>query len=95
MPYRIEIYIGSDNNTRRISKHYLDKIKSWASEVFPDGYTLLMGKGFYNGIGEDSIIISAFSEQKPELNRELYRLKQNLKQDSVLLAKYFVDLEVF
>jgi len=95
MPYRIEIYIGSDNNTKRISKRYLDKVKSWASEVFPEGFTLLMGKGFYNGISEDSIIISVFSEQKPELNRELYHLKQSLKQDSVLLAKYFVDLEVF
>ena len=90
MPYRIEIYIGSDNNTKRISKNYSNKVKSWASGVFPEGYTLIKGKGFYNGVSENSVIISVFSDQECKLNRELDCLKQKLKQDSVLVVKYFV-----
>jgi uncharacterized membrane-anchored protein YitT (DUF2179 family) len=94
MPYRIEIYIGGDNNTREISECYLDEIKNWASKVFPEGYTLIKGKGFYNGVSEDSVIICVFSEQELKLNRELTSLKQKLKQNSVLVAKYLVDFEV-
>jgi hypothetical protein len=94
MPYRIEIYIGSNNNTRGISECYLDEIKNWASKVFPEGYTLIKGKGFYNGISEDSVILSVFSERELKLNHELDCLKQKLKQNSVLVAKYLVDFEV-
>ena len=94
MPYRIEIYIGSNNNTRKINECYLDEVKNWASKVFPEGYTLIKGKGFYNGVSEDSVIISVFSDQELKLNHELGCLKQKLKQDSVLVAKYFVDFEV-
>jgi hypothetical protein len=94
MPYRIEIYIGGDNNTGEISECYLDEIKNWASKVFPEGYTLIKGKGFYNGVSEDSVILSVFSERELKLNHELDCLKQKLKQNSVLVAKYLVDFEV-
>jgi len=57
MPYRIEILIGSDNNTGKIGKNYLEKIRKW-------------------------------------VNKEFKHLRNELKQESILLAKYFVDLEV-
>jgi hypothetical protein len=95
MPYRIEIFIGSDNNTRKIGKYYLERIRKWASKVFPNGYTLLRSKGFYNGISEDSVIISVLSDQDLVLEQELKQLRNELKQESILLAKYFIDLEVF
>ena len=38
--YRIDIYIGSDNDSRRISDDYLKKIKKWASETFPEAILL-------------------------------------------------------
>jgi hypothetical protein len=95
MPYKIEIFIGSDNNTRKIGKNYLERIRKWADKVFPNGYTLLRSKGFYNGVSEDSVIISVLSDKDLALERDIKQLRNELKQDSVLLAKYFVDLEVF
>ena len=41
MTYKLDLYIGSDNGTRRIRRDYLDKIVKWADENFPNGYTLL------------------------------------------------------
>jgi hypothetical protein len=95
MPYKIEIFIGSDNNTRKIGKNYLERIRKWANKVFPNGYTLLRSKGFYNGVSEDSVIISVLSDKDLVLEQDIKQLRNELKQDSVLLAKYFVDLEVF
>jgi hypothetical protein len=95
MPYKIEIFIGSDNNTRKIGKNYLERIRKWADKVFPNGYTLLRSKGFYNGVSEDSVIISVLSDKDLALEQDIKQLRNELKQDSVLLAKYFVDLEVF
>ncbi|MEM2612659.1 MAG: hypothetical protein QXO15_00335 [Nitrososphaerota archaeon] len=94
MPYRIEIFIGSDNDTKKISKDYLERVKKWASRVFPEGYAILKSKGFYNGESEDSLIICVLSYQDLDLNREIALLKKELKQESILLAKYFVELEV-
>jgi hypothetical protein len=95
MPYKIEIFIGSDNNTRKIGKNYLERIRKWANKVFPNGYTLLRSKDFYNGVSEDSVIISVLSDKDLVLEQDIKQLRNELKQDSVLLAKYFVDLEVF
>jgi hypothetical protein len=70
-------------------------IGKWADKVFPNGYTLLRSEGFYNGVSEDSVIISVLSDKDLALERDIKQLRNELKQDSVLLAKYFVDLEVF
>ncbi|MEM3572825.1 MAG: hypothetical protein QXJ62_01140 [Nitrososphaeria archaeon] len=94
MPYKVDIYIGSENSTRKIDKKYLEKIRSWANRIFPNGYTILKGKGFYNGISEDSLVISVLLEKDPVLDSEIAHLKKELKQESILLAKYFVELEV-
>jgi len=92
--YRIDVYIGSDNDSRRINDIYLSKIKKWASETFPDGYTLLRGEGYYNGSSEDSILLHAFLNYDPVLKRQLEKLKRELRQESILLVKSTVDLEV-
>ena len=44
--YKLDLYIGSDNSSRRICGEYLDKIIEWADTNFPDGYTLLKGHGY-------------------------------------------------
>jgi hypothetical protein len=95
MPYKIDIYIGSDNNTRKIGRDYLEKLENWASKVFPTGYTLLKGKGFYNGISEDSVIVTVLSPENLPLKGEIEYLKRALGQDAILLSKSYVDLEVF
>lgn len=95
MPYRFDIYIGSDNTTRKVSRDYLEKLKKWASKAFPDGYTILKGKGFYNGSSEDSLILTILSPVDLPLKGQLEPLKQELGQEAILLAKSYVELEVF
>ena len=58
--YRVDIYIGSDNDSRKIHDSYLDKVRKWANATFPDGYTLVIGEGYYKGVSEDSILLYAF-----------------------------------
>ncbi len=92
--YRIDIYIGSDNSSRKITDTYLSKIKKWASETFPNGYTLVRGEGYYNGISEDSILLHVFLNYDLDLTGSLKKLKRELKQDAILLVKSTVDLEI-
>ncbi len=92
--YRIDIYIGSDNDSRRINDVYLNKIRNWANLTFPEGYTLVKGEGYYNGISEDSILLYAFLSYDIDLKRSLKKLKRELKQDAILLVKSTVNLEV-
>jgi len=92
--HRVDIYIGSDNDSRKISDIYLDKIRKWANTVFPDGYTLVRGEGYYNGTSEDSILLYAFLNYDPDLKRQLEKLKQELKQDSILFIKTPADFEL-
>jgi hypothetical protein len=92
--YRIDIYIGSDNGTRKIDDSYSEKIKRWANEAFPDGYTLVRGEGCYNGTSEDSILLHAFLNYDPVLKHQLEKLKRDLRQESILVVKSTADYEV-
>jgi len=92
--YRIDIYIGSDNGRRKIDDSYSEKIKRWANEAFPDGYTILRGEGCYNGTSEDSILLHAFLNYDPVLKHQLERLKRDLRQESILVVKSIADYEV-
>ena len=47
--YRIDVYIGSDNDSRKISDLYLEKVRQWVNEIFPDGYTRVKGEAYYDG----------------------------------------------
>ena len=44
--YRVDIYVGSDNDSRKITDLYLEKVRRWANETFPDGYTIVKGEGY-------------------------------------------------
>jgi hypothetical protein len=94
MPYRTDIYIGSNNETRRINKNYLSKIEEWAGAIFPNGYTLLRGRGYYNVASEDSVIVNVFTDRLPDLNSQLELLKRKLMQDAILLVRSPVEFEV-
>lgn len=76
--YRIDIYIGSDNDSRKINDSYLDKVRKWAKEIFPEGYALVRGEGYYNGAAEDSVLLHAFLNCNPALKHELKKLKREL-----------------
>jgi len=92
--YRIDVYIGSDNDSRKIDDGYLNKVKTWANTTFPDGYTLVKGEGYYNGTSEDSILLHAFLNYDPALGHQLEKLKRELRQESILVVKSSVDFEV-
>jgi len=94
MPYRVEIYIGSDNNSRKICKEYLKKVRRWADVTFPDGYTLIKGEGCYNGIYEDSLIINVLSNHNISVTDQLKKLKRELKQEAILVVKSPVYFEI-
>lgn len=92
--YRVDIYIGSDNDSRKIQDSYLEKVRKWANATFPDGYTLVRGEGYYNGVSEDSILLYAFLNYDAVLKDRLERLKRELRQESILVVKSPVDFEV-
>jgi len=94
VPYRIDIYIGSDNGTKKICESYLEKVKNWADAAFPKGYTLLRGEGCYQGIYEDSVLINVLSDHSVALRERLGELKRELNQEAILVVKSAVDLEV-
>ena len=92
--YRIEIYIGSDNDSRRINAVYLEKVKKWANSTFPEGYTLVRAEGYFNGNPEDSIVLQVLLDYDPNLRRQLEKLKKELRQDSILVVKSKVVYEM-
>ena len=92
--YRVDIHIGSDNDSRKISDLYLDKIRKWANTTFPEGYTIVKGEGYYNGASEDSILLHAFLDYNPALKRQLQKLKKELKQESILFVKSSSNYEL-
>jgi len=95
MLYIIDIYIGSDNNTRKIGRDCFEKPKNWTTKVFSAGYTLLKGKRFCNGINGDSVIVTVLSLENLPLKGEIEFLKRMLRQEVIPLSKSYVDLKVF
>jgi hypothetical protein len=94
MPYRIDIYIGSDNESRRIYDDYLNRVVKWANNNFPNGYTLIRGQGCYKGVSEDTVLINALSDYDVPLASPLEQLKRELGQEAILIAKAQISLEV-
>lgn len=94
MPYRIDIYIGSDNGSRRIHDDYMCKVMNWANGIFPGGYTIMRGQGCYHGIAEDSLLINVVSNSDIPLKEQLQRLKRELEQEAIMLVKAPVDIEL-
>jgi hypothetical protein len=92
--HRIDVYIGSDNASRKIREGYLAKVKEWANETFPNGYTLFRGEGHYNGASEDSVLLHAFLDYDPALKHQLDKLKRELNQESILVVRSTADYEV-
>jgi hypothetical protein len=73
MSYRVDIYIGSDNGTGKIGKKYLERIRDWACSVFPEGYTLVKGTGYYQNSSEESVIVNVLSERARLYNSLSFR----------------------
>lgn len=92
MGFRFDIYIGSDNGSRRIQEDYLSRVLDWADSEFPEGYTVVRGRGCYEGVQEDSLVLNVLSDYDVDLREPLEELKRSLGQDSVLYSKQVVDV---
>jgi len=55
---------------------------------------LLEAKAIATGALEDSILLHAFLNYEPVLKHQVERLKQELKQESILVVKSPLDYEV-
>jgi hypothetical protein len=91
---RYDIYIGSDNDSRELTKKYLELILEWANHVFPDGYTIVKGDGYYNHNREEQLVVSTISQKELDLNDKIKLLKKRIKQDAILITKYAVKAEL-
>ncbi|MCW4002649.1 MAG: hypothetical protein NWE95_01880 [Candidatus Bathyarchaeota archaeon] len=94
MPYRVDIYIGSDSDSRRLTESYISMVREWAGNVFSEGYTLVRGNGCFKGTTEESILINAVSQYDMNLRDQLRELKGKLGQEAILLVKTCVDFEI-
>ncbi len=90
--FRFDVYIGSDNGSRRIRKDYLSKVLEWAASAFPEGYTMLRGRGYYEGVQEDSLVLSFLSDSDVDLRQPVTELKRELGQESILFSRQYVDV---
>ena len=83
---KYDLYIGSDNKTHKLSVGYVNKIESIISSFF-DGFNIEYSTGFYKGTKEETIKIILFLDDSDssKINNAIEILKQELKQESVLV----------
>lgn len=93
-PRRYDIYIGSDNQTHRQNEDYVSKVLEWAGRIFPNGYTIVHGEGYFGQSKEDSLVVSAIVERELELSCDMRALKRLLNQDAILVTKCAVEAEM-
>ena len=82
--WRTRLYVGAPNTTHRLSVKYVKKIHSWAASVKLTNYTLLTGKGYWNGNEEGTAIIEYMGP--PIKKCKVRALKDTLRQDAILLT---------
>ena len=74
-----KLYIGSNNDTKVLE---IEKIKSIMLSA-QQGYTLILAKGIWKGIEEETAIIEIYGEYNIAIVSEL---KRELKQDAILVV---------
>lgn len=82
-----KIYIGSNNETGILE---IDKIKAILNSLGQcSGYTIITGKGYYQGIEENTAIIEIYGGYNSGI---IPQLKQDLKQDNILVAEFITEV---
>ena len=82
---KISLIIGSDNTTKTINTEYLNKCLKVISGFY-DGFNISFNDGYYKGVKEESLIITIYTDdlKEDDLNLMITKLKQELKQESIL-----------
>lgn len=74
----IELFIGSNNQTKRVERDILEHILNANHE----GYTLYNCKGMWLGQSEDSVGV-IISDSKNSIMQTIKELKYKLRQDAI------------
>lgn len=84
---KINFFIGANNKTKKINKEYYNKVIDICSKYFID-YSINRLEGFWNGIKEQSLNVFIYREviNKKLLNNMAIELKQELKQEAILIS---------
>jgi hypothetical protein len=91
---KINVYVGADNKTHRINNTYYRRVLKIVNSYFK-GYSLLNSVGYWNGVKEESLIISIIDNRinLESVNNMVEQLKSELKQESILIEYLKVDCE--
>ena len=84
---KITLSIGADNATGSISKEYEEKVTNILSKYWPGGFTLVRGKGCWEGKLEDSLIaiIYVLNLIFEDLEDCVKKLKITLEQEKIAI----------
>jgi len=84
MPTKIQLYIGADNATKKITSKYEKKIEKILSKYWKN-FTLTKCRGFYQGEVEESIlaIIVVLQLVLQDLHSCIGELKVKLVQETI------------
>jgi hypothetical protein len=80
-----KLYIGSNNETKELEYDKIRKILATAQQ----GYTILEAVGVWNGLEEHTAIVEIYGNYNLAIIGEL---KRELKQDSILVTRQYVDV---
>lgn len=94
MGYRYDVYIGSDNSSHRIEEDNLAKVIDWARSAFPKGYTIIRARGYFDGVQEESLLLSLLTDKEIDIRQSIPELKRVLNQSSVLVSKQAVETDL-
>jgi hypothetical protein len=86
-----KLFVGSNNDTKKLEA---DKIKAIASKHF-DGFTFYCALGFWKGKAEKTAIIELSNENKQAVLNLAEALKQELKQEAVLIQEFNTAIQFY
>jgi hypothetical protein len=81
---RTRLYIGSPNSTHRLSVRYVKKIRSWATSVRLQGYTVYRATGYWEGKGEETAVIEVMGHRITK--RNVQALRATLRQQAIVIT---------
>lgn len=79
--------ILSHSISRKINRSYLNRVRRWADQNFPDGHTLVNGECCYSGVSENSAFVDVLSECNLPLKKQLDELKCDLSEEVILVIR--------
>lgn len=90
---KLELYIGShpDDPGTEVSDSHLDHAYNLMRDLFPQGFTMAKGYGYWDSVGEGSIIVTVVREGGPIitdlLREQVSQVAEELEQMEILMCE--------